>query len=329
MNKKRAILIASLFLIAFVVGSYLFHISSAKKLAYVRVTNYSRWPGRHDVACLVVILKSDPNKCFHILEFPPDKEAAKTLDNPAFNHTQYSFLFSLDPATDDARKRFRVKEHGGSGTPEGLADYSDLYDAIVAGSKDEGLWEPTNLYYEIKDGDVYEKSSGERLIDYLSQNEKIPALLNNTQYTSSNSNDIHELLNSQNQGASDTTVIGNSFADEPSSSTNNINNSKSSPQTESSEDGAAKHDLSSIPGFYNKKIYKGENKEFLFLYKGGKVEITFEDEPGHMIMYSGTYKVNNTDIFVVYTGGNFHAHKQRDGSLCSENDLIFEQNCSY
>ncbi len=177
---KQLIIVALLFLASFVVGCYLYHISFAKKLGYVRVTSYSKWPGRRDVTCLAVILKSDPTKCFHIVEFPPDVEAAKTLDNPAFNHTQYSFLFSLDPRTDDTRRRTRVKEHEASGTEQGLADYSDLYDAIISGSKDEGLWEPTNLYYEIKDGDVYEKSSGEKLIDYLSQDEKIPALQNSS-----------------------------------------------------------------------------------------------------------------------------------------------------
>jgi len=159
-----------------------------------------------------------------------------------------------------------------------------------------------------------------------------PPLLNNTKNTSSNSNDIPQSQNSQEQVASDTTVIGNSFADEPSSSTNDLDNSKSSPQSESSEDGAAKHDLSSIPCCYALRYHKYEPATtVLYLRKDGTVIYVIHNssQGSDIQMLHGTYEVNGTDIFVVDDIGSFHVHKQPDGNLRSEDGLTLEQDYSY
>lgn len=144
--------------------------------AYVRITNFDTYvPGAGNVI-YTVLPKSDPNQCFHILLIPGNPKYAKTLDNPKLAKDVYMVIYGLTAGTDNNFRQERLAQN--LSVSDG---YTDIFDAIEYGMKYKEYWMSTDAYYQIENGEVYQKNTGDKLIDYLDKKEKVVSPSTNKQ----------------------------------------------------------------------------------------------------------------------------------------------------
>lgn len=170
-RKVKQLLAGTTILLFFMIGK-----GKGDDSTYVRITNFETYmPGAGNVI-YTVLPKSDPSQCFHILLIPGNPKYAKTLDNPKLAKDVYMVIYGLTAGTDNNFRQNRIARNLSVSE-----EYTDIYDAIDFGVKHKEYWISTESYYQIENGDVYQKNTGNKLIDYLDKNEKVVSPSTNKQ----------------------------------------------------------------------------------------------------------------------------------------------------